>query len=95
MIMRVKFVCVPGEQFVLRREVFRRIQEAFQKNGIEFAHRNVTVYFPPDSDASESDSEAPEKKAESETLDQKKKEAAAAAALRTVEEKQTPEDKPR
>ena len=31
MIMRVKFMCVPGEQFVLRREVYRRIQEAFQK----------------------------------------------------------------
>jgi small-conductance mechanosensitive channel len=93
MIMRVKFVCAPGEQFVIRREVYRRIQEAFQKNGIEFAHRNVTVYFPPDSNASESDSEAPEKKAESETLDQKKKEAAAAAALRTIEEKEMPKDK--
>ena len=95
MIMRVKFVCVPGEQFVVRREVYRRIQEAFQKNGIEFAHRNVTVYFPPDSDTSESESLSPEKKAELDTLDQKKKEAAAAAALRTIEEKQTPEDKPR
>ena len=70
------------------------IQEAFQKNGIEFAHRNVTVYFPPDSDTSESDNQTPEKKTESETLDQKKKEAAAAAALRTIEEEQMPEDKP-
>jgi len=93
MIMRVKFMCVPGEQFVLRREVYRRIQEAFQKNGIEFAHRNVTVYFPPDSAISESDSQPPGKKAESETRDQKKKKAAAAVALRTVEEEQTPEDK--
>jgi small-conductance mechanosensitive channel len=95
MIMRVKFVCVPGEQFVIRREVYRRIQEAFQKNGIEFAHRNVTVYFPPDSDTSESDNQTLEKKTESETRDQKKKEAAAAAALRTIEEEQMPEDKPR
>ena len=93
MIMRVKFVCVPGEQFVLRREVYRRIQEAFQKSDIEFAHRNVTVYFPPDSGTSESDSQTPEKKNESETLDQKKKEAAAAAALRTIEEKQLSKDK--
>jgi len=93
MIMRVKFVCVPGEQFVIRREVYRRIQEAFQKNDIEFAHRNVTVYFPPDSGTSESDSQAPEKKAESETLDQKKKEAAAAAALRSIEEDQLPKGK--
>ena len=92
MIMRVKFVCVPGEQFVLRREVYRRIQEAFQKNGIEFAHRNVTVYFPPETGTSESDSQTPEKKGESKTLDQQKKEAAAAAALRTIEESQLPED---
>jgi small-conductance mechanosensitive channel len=93
MIMRVKFVCIPGEQFVIRREVYRRIQEAFQKNGIEFAHRNVTVYFPPDSGTSESDNQTTEKKAESETLDQKKKKAAAAAALRSIEEDQLPKDK--
>ena len=46
MIMRVKFKTIPGEQFVIRREVFRMMQEAFSKNGIEFAHRNVTVYMP-------------------------------------------------
>ena len=48
MIMRVKFKTIPGEQFVIRREVFRMMQEEFSKNGIEFAHRNVTVYLPPD-----------------------------------------------
>jgi small-conductance mechanosensitive channel len=48
MILRVKFKTVPGRQFVTRKEVYRRIQEAFQKNGIEFAHRNVTVYLPPE-----------------------------------------------
>jgi len=48
MIMRVKFKTVPGEQFVIRREVFRMMQEAFRENGIEFAHRNVTVYMPPE-----------------------------------------------
>ncbi|NLI80311.1 MAG: mechanosensitive ion channel family protein [Deltaproteobacteria bacterium] len=47
MIMRVKFKCIPGEQFVLRREVYQRIQKAFKEKGIEFAHRNVTVYLPP------------------------------------------------
>jgi hypothetical protein len=46
MIMRVKFKTIPGEQFVVRREVFRMMQEAFHENGIEFAHRNVTVYLP-------------------------------------------------
>jgi small-conductance mechanosensitive channel len=94
MIMRVKFTSVPGEQFVLRRVVYMRIQEAFQKEGIEFAHRNVTVYFPPEPSTTESESQGHEKEAESKTPDQKKKEAAAAAALRAIEEEQMPEDKP-
>jgi len=94
MIMRVKFTSVPGEQFVLRRVVYMRIQEAFQKEGIEFAHRNVTVYFPPEPSTTESESQGHEKEAESKTPDQKKKEAAAAAALRTIEEEQVPKDKP-
>jgi moderate conductance mechanosensitive channel len=47
MIIRVKFRCIPGEQFTLRREVFHRLQRAFKEKGIEFAHRNVTVYLPP------------------------------------------------
>lgn len=48
MILRVKFKTVPGKQFALRREIFARLQRAFQANGIEFAHRNVTVYLPPE-----------------------------------------------
>jgi small-conductance mechanosensitive channel len=48
MVMRVKFKTIPGEQFVVRREVYRMMQEAFRENGIEFAHRNVTVYLPPE-----------------------------------------------
>jgi small-conductance mechanosensitive channel len=51
MIVRVKFKTIPGEQFVLRREIFHRIQRAFNESGIEFAHRNVTVYLPPDRQA--------------------------------------------
>jgi small-conductance mechanosensitive channel len=47
MIMRVKFKCVPGEQFIIRRQVYARLQKAFKAKGIEFAHRNVTVYLPP------------------------------------------------
>lgn len=42
-IIRVKFMAKPGEQFVLRREAFRRIQEAFAAAGIEFAPRRVIV----------------------------------------------------
>ena len=54
MVMRVKFKTVPGEQFVVRREVFRMMQEAFRENGIEFAHRNVTVYLPSEDKSSTS-----------------------------------------
>ncbi len=47
LILRVKFKTVPGKQFGLRREIFAQLQKAFHASGIEFAHRNVTVYMPP------------------------------------------------
>jgi small-conductance mechanosensitive channel len=72
MIMRVKFKTIPGEQFVIRREVFRMMQEAFKENGIEFAHRNVTVYMPPQDD-------------ETSPPDKKVIEAGAAAAVATAQ----------
>jgi len=63
MIMRVKFKTIPGEQFVVRREVYRMMQESFRENGIEFAHRNVTVYLPPeDKDTGTSDGSETDKK---------------------------------
>jgi small-conductance mechanosensitive channel len=57
MVMRVKFKTIPGEQFVIRREVYRMIQELFHEFGIEFAHRNVTVYMPPEENSAEKDSD--------------------------------------
>src|SRR3546814_16672188 len=39
----IKFTARPGEQFILRREVFARIQKAFQANGISFSEPRVTV----------------------------------------------------
>jgi moderate conductance mechanosensitive channel len=43
-VVRIKFMARPnGEAFVLRRHVFTRIQEAFQKNGIQFASPRVVV----------------------------------------------------
>jgi small-conductance mechanosensitive channel len=42
-VIRVKFMCKPGEQFTLRREVFRRVQEGFAANGIRFAPKRVIV----------------------------------------------------
>ena len=58
MIMRLKFKTIPGEQFVIRREVFRMIQESFREYGIEFAHRNVTVYMPPEEEGGSHDKKA-------------------------------------
>jgi small-conductance mechanosensitive channel len=43
MIIGVKFICKPGEQFVIRREAYARIQRAFAENGIEFAPKRVIV----------------------------------------------------
>ena len=60
MIMRLKFKTIPGEQFVIRREVYRMVQEYFREFGIEFAHRNVTVYMPPDEEGSKPDEKAAE-----------------------------------
>ena len=48
MIVRVKYKTPPGEQFAIRKEVYRLMQEAFQEAGLKFAHRNVTVALPPE-----------------------------------------------
>ena len=48
MIMRIKYKTKPGDQFAIRKEVYRLVQESFREAGIEFAHRNVTVYIPPE-----------------------------------------------
>ena len=86
MIMRVKFKTIPGEQFVVRREVFRRMQEAFRENGIEFAHRNVTVYLPPQKNEPASE---PDKDKEASSTDRPAINAAgAAAALAAIEEEE-------
>jgi small-conductance mechanosensitive channel len=72
MIMRVKFKTAPGDQFEIRKEVFRLMQEAFKEEGIEFAHRNVTVYLP---------QETTEDETKNADTQDKIKQAAAAAAL--------------
>ena len=46
LIVRCKFTCKPGEQFILRREAYKRITKAFMENGIELASRNVMVRVP-------------------------------------------------
>jgi small-conductance mechanosensitive channel len=80
MILRIKFKTKPGDQFVVRREVYRRVQERFREEGIEFAHRNVTVYLPPEvTGASDVDNQE-ESPDPGTILDKKLLEAGAAAA---------------
>ncbi|MGD9510139.1 MAG: mechanosensitive ion channel family protein, partial [Geminicoccaceae bacterium] len=40
---RMKFMARPGEQFVVRRQVYDKIKKAFDANGIKFAFPTVTV----------------------------------------------------
>ena len=46
MIVRIKFMTYPGEQWVLRKRIFAEIRVLFESEGIKFAHREVTVRIP-------------------------------------------------
>jgi len=74
MIIRVKFMTKPGDQFIVRRVVYTRIRELFEREGIKFAHREVTVRIAED----EHDDHKP--------LTHAQKEAIAGAVLPTIEE---------
>ena len=43
MIVRIKFMTRPGDQFVTRRVVYARVHELFEREGIEFASRDVRI----------------------------------------------------
>jgi len=43
MIVRVKFMTRPGDQWTIRKRVFQEIRDLFYREGIKFAHREVTV----------------------------------------------------
>jgi len=89
MILRVKYKTKPGDQFVVRREVYRRIQERFRDQGIEFAHRNVTVYLPPEVTGG-ADEEGPgDNFAPGGMLDKRVLEAGAAAAISASQAEET------
>ncbi len=70
MIVRVKFMTKPGDQFDVRKVVYQRIRELFEQNGIRFAHREVTVRIADD------DKQQP---------DETKKKAAVGAVQRVIE----------
>ena len=85
LIVRVKYKTPPGEQFAIRKQVYRLMQEAFQEAGLSFAPRNVTVSLPPEFKESlaRTDAETREKILEAS--------AAAAGAVIQAEEKQKQE----
>ena len=43
MIIRVKFMTKPGDQWVIRKKVYSEIRRLFVEEGIKFAHKEVTV----------------------------------------------------
>jgi small-conductance mechanosensitive channel len=94
MIMRVKYKTAPGQQFVIRKEVYRLMQEAFAEEGIEFAHRNVTVYMPPETTGTEPGGQPDQKAETGDTSAQKSTEKAAAAAI-AVAQAEADEQKPK
>ena len=53
MIVRVKFMTRPGDQFVTRKVVYAAIRDLFEKEGVRFAHREVTVRLADGEKASE------------------------------------------
>ncbi|MFK7744869.1 MAG: mechanosensitive ion channel family protein [Roseobacter sp.] len=43
MIIRVKFMTKPGDQWLVRKKVYEDIRVLFEREGIQFAHKEVTV----------------------------------------------------
>ncbi len=45
-VVRGKFMSKPGKQWVIRKDIYSRVQKEFAANGIEFARREVRVVIP-------------------------------------------------
>ncbi|MEM9578640.1 MAG: mechanosensitive ion channel family protein [Pseudomonadota bacterium] len=60
MIIRVKFMTKPGDQWLVRKRVYEEIRILFEREGITFAHKEVTVRL---ADGKVDDLSADEKKA--------------------------------
>ncbi len=48
MILRVKFMTRPGDQWEIRKRVYQELHALFRREGVRFAHREVTVRFADD-----------------------------------------------
>lgn len=58
MVVGVKFMTKPGEQWIIRREAYQKVRDAFDANGIVFAERNVKVEVLSDQPLSEEQQKA-------------------------------------
>jgi len=45
-VVRGKFMAKPGKQFMIRKELYVRVQQAFDEAGIPFARKQVMVHIP-------------------------------------------------
>ena len=45
-VLRGKFKTKPGAQWAIRKEIYNRVQLAFEENGIDFARKEVRVQIP-------------------------------------------------
>ncbi len=45
-VIRGKFMAKPGTQWIIRKDVFTRVQKIFEENGIDFARKEVRVQIP-------------------------------------------------
>ncbi|WP_208987269.1 mechanosensitive ion channel family protein [Roseibium marinum] len=45
-VVRGKFTTKPGKQFGMRKEIYKRVQQAFEENDIQFARKEVRVHIP-------------------------------------------------
>ncbi|WP_204112452.1 mechanosensitive ion channel family protein [Shimia biformata] len=77
MIIRVKFMTKPGDQWLVRKKVYQEIRELFEREGIKFAHREVTVRLADE---------------DTRNLDARQKEAVMAAAHAAIDEEFLDED---
>ncbi|MEM9106110.1 MAG: mechanosensitive ion channel family protein, partial [Pseudomonadota bacterium] len=57
MVIGLKFMAKPGAQWLIRRDAYQKVRDAFEANGISFAQRNVTVEVLGDKELTEEDKE--------------------------------------
>jgi small-conductance mechanosensitive channel len=95
MVMRVKYKTKPGDQFAIRKEVYHLMQEAFKEEGIEFAHRNVTVYMPPEASAQAAGEDQQRDAKASSEIQRQAAAGAALAAIQAQEEEEKAKRKPK